>query len=635
MQIFQFLQKKLYDINYQTKLFAFLILLISLIISTITFSSLTSIQEDFILTDEHFSKNLSWLFTSNLSLLIDQNNQFEISNLIESIYLHIANIRYLMVLDSAGQISCSFPEYSINVQNLIIRYQFFINHDMKNDFFYIPSINYALFFNDQIIRIIIPVIVDNYVKGAIQLGIDASFNIFFIFKLVQYISLAVFVSIWSTFIIAIIFIVISLIKPMEALWIAMQNISKGNFSQRVDWPVQGYLANLIISFNEMAEKLEFYEKQNIEQLTIEKSKLETLISIIADGAILLDPLLRIIFINQAALKTLEIITHGIVGTCIYDHFPHYINQQFLPILNKMVQSNEKNKKITKTQSIVLKFNNQRSKILRFVLTTISDQNRSILTGIAIIIEDITSEIALNEAKAQFISNISHELRTPLFNIRSFLETLYEYNDSLSEIQKKEFLDIANQETQRLTLLVNDVLDLSRLESDLQYNSDTVILTEIIPLIIQTSKLRAKQKQVILLYRICSSIFKIDAYYNLLIQVISNLLDNSVKFIHIGGRIVIKAYRVTTSVVNSNIHTGDKVRIQIIDEGLGIRFNDQSRIFDRFVRIENNIHMLEGTGLGLSIVKNIVEKHKSRILLYSELGVGSSFWFDLLLLEKNN
>jgi two-component system, OmpR family, sensor histidine kinase NblS len=631
MHILQCLYKKFHDINYQTRLMALITLIISLIISSITFDVFLTIQQDFIWTNNYLSEDLIALLIAKLSFVSQRSNEIEIKQLFEGIYLDIASIRYLTFLDSHGLIYCDFPEYHCKIKYFIETASILFN---CKDMVGISIIRYSLFFNDQIVNISVPVLMDGNKVGSLELGLNITLNLFSWSKLVGYLSIVIFVSIWITGIILVLFNSMNILGSIYALRICIQSITDGNFSARVDLPPKGYLANLIISFNDMVECLEFYEKKNIEQLTLEKSKLETLISLIADGAILLDQELRIIFINQVALKTLNIFKHGIVGTYIYDHFPRYINEQFLPILNTMIGENSHKQHRTDTNCLLLKFNNQNSKTLRFVLTTVFDQDRSMLMGVAIIIEDLTKEVKLNEAKAQFISNVSHELRTPLFNIKSFLETLYEYNDSLSEIEKMDFLDIANQETQRLTLLVNDVLDLSRLESDFQYISDPIILSEIIPSIIQTSQLRAKYQQVILYHRICSSIVKIEAYYNLFIQVISNLLDNSLKFIQIGGRIVIKAYLIAACPMNKK-STLDKVRIQIIDEGTGIKAGDQSRIFDRFVRVENNVHTLEGTGLGLSIVKNIIEKHKSTIFVHSEIGVGSCFWFDLLLLKKKN
>jgi multi-sensor signal transduction histidine kinase (EC 2.7.3.-) len=109
------------------------------------------------------------------------------------------------------------------------------------------------------------------------------------------------------------------------------------------------------------------------------------------------------------------------------------------------------------------------------------------------VQDITREVELNEAKSQFISNVSHELRTPLFNIKSFIETLHEYGEDLSDDEKREFLETANRETDRLTRLVNDVLDLSRLESNKRYHFEAIDLTQPIEQTLRTHQLNARDK----------------------------------------------------------------------------------------------------------------------------------------------
>jgi two-component system, OmpR family, sensor histidine kinase NblS len=629
MQVFQCLQKRLYDINCQTRLIVFVTMIISLIISSITFGAFANMQQDFIKTNICFSEDLSLLLISKLLLLVKQSNELDIHKVFEEIYLELSSIHYLTFLDYRSLVSYDFPENLSHSQYLITNNLILFNSQDINYLSYMSSIRYFLLFSDQILDITIPVLRDGNELGCIELRMVVGANVFYWSKLIASVSITIFAFMLSTVIFLVFSNSIDTIHPIYKLKVAGKNIINGIFYKRVHSSTQENLTNLIGSLNAIAERLEFYERKHIE-----KSKLETLISIIADGAILLDQESRIIFINRAALKTLAICNHGIVGTYIYDHLPSHINEQFLPILNNMICKNFHGPCGTDIQHILLKFNSQHSKILRFVFTTAFNKDRSILTGIGIVIEDLTKEMKLNEVKAQFISNVSHELRTPLFNIKSFLETLYEYNDSLSEIEKMDFLSTANQETQRLTLLVNDILDLSRLESDFQCTYDAIILSELIPSIMQISQLRAKNKQIILFHQICSRIFKIEAHYNLFIQVLSNLLDNSLKFIQRGGRIVIKAYLISSSPI-SKANMLHKVRIQVIDEGVGIKVCDQSRIFDRFVRVENNIHILEGTGLGLSIVKNIIEKHKSTIFVYSELNVGSCFWFDLFLLEKKN
>jgi two-component system, OmpR family, sensor histidine kinase NblS len=629
MQVFQCLQKRLYDINCQTRLIVFVTMIISLIISSITFGAFANMQQDFIKTNICFSEDLSLLLISKLLLLVKQSNELDIHKVFEEIYLELSSIHYLTFLDYRSLVSYDFPENLSHSQYLITNNLILFNSQDINYLSYMSSVRYFLLFSDQILDITIPVLRDGNELGCIELRMVVGANVFYWSKLIASVSITIFAFMLSTVIFLVFSNSIDTIHPIYKLKVAGKNIINGIFYKRVHSSTQENLTNLIGSLNAIAERLEFYERKHIE-----KSKLETLISIIADGAILLDQESRIIFINRAALKTLAICNHGIVGTYIYDHLPSHINEQFLPILNNMICKNFHGPCGTDIQHILLKFNSQHSKILRFVFTTAFNKDRSILTGIGIVIEDLTKEMKLNEVKAQFISNVSHELRTPLFNIKSFLETLYEYNDSLSEIEKMDFLSTANQETQRLTLLVNDILDLSRLESDFQCTYDAIILSELIPSIMQISQLRAKNKQIILFHQICSRIFKIEAHYNLFIQVLSNLLDNSLKFIQRGGRIVIKAYLISSSPI-SKANMLRKVRIQVIDEGVGIKVCDQSRIFDRFVRVENNIHILEGTGLGLSIVKNIIEKHKSTIFVYSELNVGSCFWFDLFLLEKKN
>jgi two-component system sensor histidine kinase NblS len=224
-------------------------------------------------------------------------------------------------------------------------------------------------------------------------------------------------------------------------------------------------------------------------------------------------------------------------------------------------------------------------------------------------------VELNEAKSQFISNVSHELRTPLFNIKSFIETLSEFGEDLSEVERKEFLETANHETDRLSRLVNDVLDLSRLESSKIYQLDAVDLYQLIEQSLRSYQLNAKDKQLQL-----EKILDPD------------LIGNSFKFTKAGGKIIVRAYPLQRSNLRPEDGPG-LVRVEVSDTGIGIDPEDQAAIFERFFRVENRVHTLEGTGLGLSIVKNIIAKHQSQIHLVSEVGVGTTFWFDLAVYQS--
>jgi two-component system sensor histidine kinase NblS len=264
---------------------------------------------------------------------------------------------------------------------------------------------------------------------------------------------------------------------------------------------------------------------------------------------------------------------------------------------------------------------------RIWITSVLSSSNAI-KGIAITIQDITREVELNAAQSRFISNVSHELRTPLFNIKSFIETLHEYGDELSEDQKKEFLGTANNETDRLTRLVNDVLDLSRLESGRQYHFSAIDLSETVEQTVRTYKLNASSKGIELIHEIEPDLERIWGNYDLILQVLSNLVGYALKFTDMGGKVTIRIYPWQDQTTTQPHRTVNYIRVEVEDTGHGIPAEDCDRVFDRFYRVEDKVHTLEGTGLGLSIVRNIIEKHHSAIHIKSEVGVGTTFWFDL-------
>nr|YP_010988375.1 Drug sensory protein A [Rhodochorton tenue]WOK79571.1 Drug sensory protein A [Rhodochorton tenue] len=627
MKIFHRYWRRWHHVNAQIRSLACTILVISLTTSSCIFIFAFSIYKQHLIEHIEIVKEISNLHMIGYQWEIHPPDDQDITRVIEDIYLSISSIKYLMLVDASDRTPHLFPE------NLTLNLQM-LNTNTSPLNYQSEISNYRLISNIPIFNLYLPILHNKHGFSCLCIGIIYRYNVSTIISLLCSISSILFIVIWLTSILTVIFNSWINRSSIQKLSQAMHHIMSGNFNRRIEPKSNGALEGLMLEFNEMAERLEYYEKKNIQQLILEKAKLETLVSIMADGALLLDKDLRIIFINKSALQTFTFLKSCITGTYIYDYFPSYINKQLLPILNQIVKDNYNTKSGLQSCDFSLHLNNDISKTFQFIITTVLDQEHDVITGIGIIIKDITSQIGLNEAKAQFISNVSHELRTPLFNIRSFLETLSEYKHSLSEQQQVEFLEIASQETQRLTHLVNDVLDLSRLESDFLDSMDVVELYDIIPPIIQTSQLRANQNYLHLLFKISSNVFPVSGYNHLLVQVLSNLIGNSLKFTPIDGRIFIKIYPIAKS---HDLSTGQvkKIRVEIIDEGTGIKEFDQARIYDRFVRLEDNVHTLEGTGLGLSIVKNIISKHKSNILLYSEFGLGSSFWFDLYLLEKKN
>ena len=279
------------------------------------------------------------------------------------------------------------------------------------------------------------------------------------------------------------------------------------------------------------------------------------------------------------------------------------------------------------------------------MQAVRDASGESLKGIAVTIQDLTREVELNAAQSRFISNVSHELRTPLFNIKSYVETLHDLGDQLSEEEQKEFLGVANDETDRLTRLVNDVLDLSRLESGRTVQFDPVNLRPAMEQTLRNYRLNADDKQVKLVLDMPPDVPDVLGNWDLLLQVLDNLVGNALKFSRAGGVLALRAYpwpdscQVQPPAEGSGDTAGPtcvltspmpKLRVEIADTGFGISAADQERIFDRFFRVENAVHTEIGTGLGLSIVRGILEKHGARVSMVSEPDVGTTFWFDLSL-----
>jgi two-component system sensor histidine kinase NblS len=263
------------------------------------------------------------------------------------------------------------------------------------------------------------------------------------------------------------------------------------------------------------------------------------------------------------------------------------------------------------------------KYVRIILNIIYDsQGRNkIPIGIGLTLQDTTKELELDKTQNRFMSNISHELRTPLFNIKSFIETIEEYDYTLSSWQKRYFLGIINKETNRLARLVNDILCISKLDSIKNISLNSMDLIETFNQTVANCQITAHDKDLYLHTELSFNKTIVKGNKDLLLQVLINLVGNALKFTYNKGEIIIRAYQIGEGKSN-------KIRIEIADTGIGIVYDYQEDIFQRFYRIENNVHTLKGTGLGLSIVKTILLQHNTTINVISRYNVGSVFWFDL-------
>ena len=227
-------------------------------------------------------------------------------------------------------------------------------------------------------------------------------------------------------------------------------------------------------------------------------------------------------------------------------------------------------------------------------------------------------------KNDFVSMVSHELRTPLASIKAYTEMLIDGEATDAQTQQ-EFHEVIQSEANRLGRLIDNILNISRIESGLvraekQPQSLTVVLKDAIEVI----EPQAKQKKISITERLTPVFYQTLGDRDMLYQAALNLLSNAIKYTPVGGSIA----------VETTVHEAQrKVLAKIIDTGVGIGPKDLPFVFDKFYRAQSNSRMAPGTGLGLALVKHIIETvHGGRVLVESELGKGSMFGFELELTD---
>ena len=612
------------EFTLQTKLLAVATLVVSLVMSGLTFWAVNTIQQDARLNDTRFGRDLGLLLASNVSPLIADHNLKEVAQFSQRFYSSTSSVRYMLYADENGNIFYGLPFWEPEVKtSLSIERRIQLPEDYAADAEK-PMVRQHQSPDGEVTDVFVPLTINGKYLGVLAIGINPNPTAVISTNFTRDVTIAVFITIWVMVILAGVINALTITKPIKELLVGVKQIAAGNFKQRINLPLGGELGEVILNFNEMAERLERYEEQNIEELTAEKAKLETLVSTIADGAVLIDNNMQVILVNPTARRIFGWEGIDLLTGNVLDLLPSAMRMEITRPLSQMAAGE------CESAEFRIHLSQTTQRTVRILLTTVLNLQRESIKGIAMTVQDITREVELNEAKSQFISNVSHELRTPLFNIKSFIETLHEYGEDLGTEQRREFLQTVNHETDRLTRLVNDVLDLSKLESGRRYNLDGVDLAQAIEQTLRTYQLNAKDKGIELIQEVAPNLPQVVGNYDLLVQVLANLVGNALKFTLVGGKVALRAYQLKP---NKEGDRPQQVRVEVSDTGIGIAQEDQEAIFDRFFRVENRVHTLEGTGLGLSIVRNIMEKHHSKMCLVSEVGIGTTFWFDLGVFEE--
>ena len=240
-------------------------------------------------------------------------------------------------------------------------------------------------------------------------------------------------------------------------------------------------------------------------------------------------------------------------------------------------------------------------------------------GALVVLHDVTEQRKDEEMRREFVANVSHELRTPLTNIRSYAETLTENAGEMPPEMEKKFLGVILNESDRMTHIVQDLLTLSRFDSQ----RDALKLTrfpfgEAVKDIYNAVYMEAQKHDHTLAAELEPGLPVILADRERVLQVMMNIVSNSIKYTPDGGHIAIRAGR-----------TGDKVWMETDDDGIGIPEEDRPRIFERFYRVDKaRSRQSGGTGLGLSIAKEIVDRHQGRLLILDKDGPGLTVRLEL-------
>lgn len=598
-----------FNFKLQTQIVLATTILILILVSSIASWSSTAIYNSpSVNSTSRFINEINSLLKDNLSSLLTEGRTTEIIPFCERFYKNSTSLRYIVFIDAKG------TEYGIpySYEEILSNYNFYLPFKIYQQ----PQSMLNTLTN---VETRIMVLTNGTFLGLLLVGNSSNSNLFNNKLVTNEILCSIVVVFVFATVLAAIFVKVTITRPLNEVSQGLVSIASGDFSRRVDLRFRGGLGDLITSFNELGRRLQLYEEKNREQVLSERFKLESLITTINEGALLLDTNLQIVLVNVTAIKIFGWKTKTrLIGTPIWSHLPIALQKKLFVTLQDILFDAQSAIFDGEIENKLNQFPKQSIRIRLKIVYDSVDINK-VPIGIGMTIQDLTKEFELDKTQNRFMSNISHELRTPLFNIKSFIETIQEYDYTLSNWQKRYFLDIVNKETNRLTRLVNDILCISKLDSLKDVPLGTMNLVETINQTTANYQILARDKNLYLHSEISDNNLFVQGNKDLLLQVLTNLIGNALKFTHKRGEIIMRTY----------IMKNQTIRIEVVDTGVGIVHCYQQYIFQRFYRVENDVHTLKGTGLGLSIVDTILAEHKTVINVVSKYGVGSAFWFDLI------
>lgn len=404
------------------------------------------------------------------------------------------------------------------------------------------------------------------------------------------------------------------LKPIDLLTETIKSVKEGDLKQEAPIVYDDEIGHLAKEFNNMTKRLDEFEHSTKGVLLAEKNKSLSIVKSISDPLVVLDNNYKIILLNKACEEIFSIVE----GSVLNKHFLEAIKdgEIYDYIVNICNSVNEEYQ-----EKIIHIENNEMDYYFNTIVKTMKDINGSI-NGVVVLFQNITQLKQLEKVKTDFMATISHELKTPLTSIMMGVSLLEDTNIGDLNNRQKRVMENIKEGGERLSILVNDLLQLSRIQSDRAiFNIEPCLMEDIIENCTESFYNQATEKEVTLHCRVDENLPPIAIDQEKITWVINNLVSNALKHTSSGDDILISAY-----VKNSYMN------ICVKDTGYGIPPEYLDRIFDRFIQIKEYNSEAEGIGLGLSIAKDIVEAHGGEIWCESETGSGSKFTFTLPLKE---
>jgi two-component system phosphate regulon sensor histidine kinase PhoR len=415
----------------------------------------------------------------------------------------------------------------------------------------------------------------------------------------------------SAFLIAVglsIWLARSVTKPLSDIATAARELAAGNLAVRMKASASdevGFLANTL---NHMTEEL----RSKIEELSEDRAQLLAMLTSMVEGVMVLDSKARILQVNPAWERMFGVTRAEARGRQSSDVFAH-------PKLNELVSA-VLAARAGQEAEIVL----ANGRCLNIEASVAGGEQDNEACAV-LVFHDITELRRLEHIRKDFVANVSHELRTPLTSIKGYVEALLDGGKDDPETSVR-FLDIILKQSDRLNLILEDLLQLSKIESgQVQFKQEPLHIGSVVERTIAMIKPLADKKQHELRSEVEPGLPLITGDQERLVQVVANLLDNAIKYTPEGGQITVSARRIPVSAQRMADGPRNGVELTVTDTGIGIPEKDRPRVFERFYRVDKaRSRELGGTGLGLAIVKHIVEGHGGQIRVEGNVPSGSRF-----------